>query len=59
MTVLVERSTGAQILPPVKHDRATVSAWFAWLTCDADLRTKAKEYRELGNRLGVRADGKE
>lgn len=57
MSVLVECSTGAQILPPVKHERAKVTAWFAWLACDADLRTKAKEYRELGNRLGMRADG--
>lgn len=55
-SLLVEEN-GAQVLPPPSSpdQRRTVSAWFAHLAADADIRTKAPLYRELANTLVVMA----
>lgn len=41
----------AQVLPAKGDERATTSEWTAHLACDADLRTKAPEYRALARQL--------
>ena len=51
--VLTE-ATGAQILPPVNDESATVSAYYAHLAADADQRTKFPEYAALAGALEVR-----
>lgn len=53
MTALVEIRSGAQVLPPVKDERATTPAWFAHLACDADLRKRAQAYADLASSLKV------
>lgn len=52
MTVVIETG-GAQILPPVGDERATVSAWAAHLAADADLRAKSPEYAALAASLFI------
>lgn len=52
MSRAVEGATGAQILPPVGDERATVAAWHAHGACDADLR-RFKPYAELARRLMI------
>jgi len=52
MSVVVEQS-GAQVLPDVRDQRAEVTAWFAHLAADADLRTRSPLFRELAERLEV------
>lgn len=53
MSRVVERQTGATVLPPSGDERATVSAWAASLACDADLRARVPEYRALAETLGA------
>lgn len=38
--VLVEGTTGAQMLPTVGDERAKLGAWSAYLCCSADTRRK-------------------
>lgn len=54
--VLTE-ATGAQILPPVRDERATISAYYAHLAADADQRTKHPEYAALAAGLVIRRPG--
>lgn len=51
----VHEASGAQILPPARDERATVSAWAAHLAADADQRVKAPEYAALAEALEVRS----
>ena len=49
----ITESNGAQILPPVGDERATVGAYFAHLAVDADLRAKSRAYTKLAETLRV------
>lgn len=51
-TVLVE-ANGAQVLPRVRDQRATVPAYAAWLACGADQR-RHPEWAGLAAGLHVR-----
>ena len=53
MSVVLERN-GAQILPPISDECATVTAWAAKQCADADHRAKHPVYAELASRLVVR-----
>lgn len=57
MSRLIERSTGAQIMPDAKDDRAKINAWQAHLCCDADLRRKASVFNSIAEEMEVRTDG--
>lgn len=60
MTVLVESAHDAQILPPGPGaGKATISAWTAYLACDADTRTKHAAYRDIAARLEPRKNDDE
>lgn len=54
---VIERSTGAQILPDVRDERAGISAWQAHLCCDADMRVKASVFNSIAEEMEVRTDG--
>lgn len=42
--VVIEATTGAQVLPEVRDERAITTAWIAHLACDADLRTRVPQF---------------
>jgi len=50
---VVERESGAQVLPPVKDQRATVASYHAHCLGSADLRTKSKAHAVLAGRLMI------
>jgi hypothetical protein len=50
MSILTD-ATGAQILPPAEDSRATVTAWFAYVSADGDQRTKYPEWAALAGTL--------
>lgn len=50
----VEDQGGAQILPDVRDQRATVSSYAAHLATNADLRRVAPTYYNLASQLIVR-----
>lgn len=54
--VLVDER-GAQVLPPVGDERASVPAYFAHLACDADVRLVSEFWAELAGSLEVRHVG--
>lgn len=54
MTAVVERATGAQILPWAGDERAAVNRWQAHLACDGDECAKRPVWRDLASRLEVR-----
>jgi len=56
-TVLVESSTGAQILPNVRDLRARTTAWVAYSCVSADQRATHPVYAALAATLIVRSDG--
>lgn len=49
--IAVVEASGAQVLPPVGDPRARVTSWAAFTVCDADLRARSAEHRELAERL--------
>ena len=51
--VLVEAS-GAQVLPDVRDQRATITGWQAYCATNADLRSKSPIYYDLARRLFIR-----
>ena len=51
--VLVEAS-GAQVLPDVRDQRATITGWQAYCATNADLRSKSPIYYDLAGRLFIR-----
>ena len=54
LTVLVETSTNAQLLPDLKDERATVNVFAAWCAAtSADLRSVSPAHRELASRCSV------
>lgn len=53
---VIETANGAQLLPPIKDEHATINAYISRLACDADLRTKAAPYREVAARMTVVLD---
>lgn len=55
MSVLIERSTGAQILPNAQDERAGISSWQAHLCCDADMRAKASVFITIAEEMEVRS----
>lgn len=56
MSRLIEKSTGAQILPSVDDERAKINAWQAHLCCDADMRTKASVFNSIAEEMIVKED---
>ena len=46
---------GAQVLPDIADDRATVTGWFVHLAADGDMRVKHPEYATLAASLVVTA----
>lgn len=53
MNTRVVEPNGAQVLPPVDDQRATIPAWVGHLLCDADERTKYAAYTSLASELVV------
>lgn len=51
--VVVEAS-GAQVLPDVRDQRATITGWQAYCATNADLRSKSPIYYDLARRLFIR-----
>ena len=51
-------ASGAQVLPNVNDERATVTAWFAHIACDADLRRTNDIWLGIASRLIVKAVGR-
>lgn len=56
MSVLIETSTGAQILPDGKSERAEISSWQAHLCCDADMRKKASVFVSIAEEMEIRRE---
>lgn len=54
---VIEKATGAQVLPHVRDERATVSEWAVASACSADRRIKYLTDRDLAARMEVRTDG--
>lgn len=57
MSRVVEAS-GAQVLPMFGDERATTSAWAAFIAVNADVRTKYKPYAELASRLMIEKEAR-
>lgn len=56
-TILIEKSTGAQILPPVRDSSARSTSWAAHLICNADWRkNNASIANELAENLLIMVD---
>lgn len=55
MSRVVEKKTGAQMLPPSNDQRARIAPCFAHCTANADLRTIAPVFAELATQLEVTA----
>ena len=53
--VVVTEASGAQVLPNVNDERATVTAWCAHIACDADLRRTNDIWQGIAWRLIVKA----
>lgn len=51
----VVEGNGAQVLPPVRDPRSTVSSWEGHLAANADLRTKNAFTRHMAATLIVEA----
>ena len=56
--IVVTESSGAQVLPNVNDERATVTAWCAHIACDADLRRTNDIWLGIASRLIVKAVGR-
>ena len=54
-TPAVFEANGAQVLPNVNDERATVTAWAARIACDADLRRTSDVWLGIASRLIVKA----
>jgi len=52
--IVVTESSGAQVLPNVNDERATVTSWAAHIACDADLRTSNPIWQGIASRLVVK-----
>lgn len=52
--VVVFEANGAQVLPNVNDERATVTAWAAHIACDADLRRTNDIWLGIASRLIVK-----
>lgn len=50
---VIDATTGAQILPWIGDERATVSEWAAAQACSADLRARDAHYRAIAERLVI------
>lgn len=55
MSIVIEPN-GAQLLPPVEDQRATVTGWQARCARDADLRTRSPLWREVASKLTILPD---
>ena len=53
-TPAVFEANGAQVLPDVDDERATVTSWAAHIACDADLRTSNPIWQGIASRLVVK-----
>lgn len=53
MIRVVEAGSGAQLLPPIGDERATVAGWHAFCVLSADTRTKSKAHAALAGRLVI------
>lgn len=53
MIRVVEEGSGAQVLPPIADQRATVTGYQVHCAADSDLRAKSMAYRSLAGRLVV------
>lgn len=53
MSRLLQASNGAQVLPNVRDERATVTAWAAYCCLNADHRITRPVYAELARTLEV------
>lgn len=51
--IVVEATTGAQVLPSVGDERAVTAEWIAHLACDADLRTRVPEFAAAASVLRI------
>lgn len=51
--VVVEATTGAQVLPSVGDERAVTAQWIAHLACDADLRTRVPAFAAAASILRI------
>ena len=56
MTARVMESSGAQVLPSIGDGSALITAFYAQLCVDADLRTKAPQIAALAGRLHLEAE---
>ena len=56
MTARVVESSGAQVLPPIGDGSALITAFYAQLCVDADLRAKAPQIAALAGRLYLEAE---
>ena len=56
MIARVVEASGAQVLPPIGDGSALITAFYAQLCVDADLRTKAPEIAALAGRLFIEAE---
>lgn len=56
MTARIVESSGAQVLPPIGDGSALITAFYAQLCVDADLRAKAPEIAALAGRLYLEAE---
>lgn len=53
--VIVVDAGGAQILPRVGDERATVNGWVAYCALDADLRTRVPVWADVARNLFIDA----
>ena len=51
----VFEANGAQVLPGVDDERATVTAWAAHIACDADLRRSSDIWLGIASRLVIKS----
>lgn len=56
MSVVIDPTNGAQLLPPINDERATFTAWTAHLAADGDLRTKRGVIAQVAANLTVYPD---